>query len=180
MAPYSKRSLFYFPYLLLLEKFPLWRRERERERSGIMNLWRVMLEMQAYMVGLTCMGIEGAGAVVFPFRNREGNSTAFFLGLWTCSAKGRQRRSSRCSPRAAAAASDSPKDHYAVLGLSSRASSADIKRAYRLLALKVLSRRLSSTTSLFLSSFNGRVWMSTYLYSSSKSKPYPSPFPNLF
>eukprot|EP00268_Persea_americana_P042592 TRINITY_DN42648_c0_g1_i1.p1 TRINITY_DN42648_c0_g1~~TRINITY_DN42648_c0_g1_i1.p1 ORF type:complete len:319 (-),score=44.99 TRINITY_DN42648_c0_g1_i1:793-1749(-) len=94
-----------------------------------------MMEMQAYMVGLTCMGIDGAGSMVFPLRKGTG---ALFLGVWASgSAYGRHRRANRSSPLAQATADSShSQDHYAVLGLPSRASSADIKRAYRLLALK--------------------------------------------
>lgn len=93
--------------------------------------------MQICMVGLTSISIAvdssaSASASIFPTRK----SKCLFLGVWgrsRGSSNGRYRRHKRWVPLAAP---PETQDHYAVLGLSSRASSADIKRAYRLLALK--------------------------------------------
>ncbi|GAV78952.1 DnaJ domain-containing protein [Cephalotus follicularis] len=52
----------------------------------------------------------------------------------------RNRRSHRCNPRIASSSSSAAingeQDHYALLGITRRATSADIKKAYRLLARK--------------------------------------------
>ncbi|XP_077210242.1 chaperone DnaJ-domain superfamily protein [Tasmannia lanceolata] len=81
--------------------------------------------MQAYLVSPSSK--DGVG--LFP------NSTkaSIFLGQWAFFYERNRRSSTRSGPLAAI---KSEQDHYAVLGLSSCASSADIKRAYRLLARK--------------------------------------------
>ncbi|GAV92497.1 DnaJ domain-containing protein [Cephalotus follicularis] len=61
----------------------------------------------------------------------------------------RNRRSHRCNPRIASSSSSAAingeQDHYALLGITRRATSADIKKAYRLLARKVLSNEATRT-----------------------------------
>lgn len=75
---------------------------------------------------------DGGGGLFLPSRN-----PISFVGLWAW-AGGRGRRSAdRASPVAAGGSLDGgEQDHYAVLGLPPGASTADVKRAYRLLARK--------------------------------------------
>ncbi|XP_058073754.1 uncharacterized protein LOC131222625 [Magnolia sinica] len=86
-----------------------------------------MPEMQAYLVGPA--SIDGVG---FFFPSRNPNNILAGLLKWAHTS-GRNRRAHRPAPLAAI---NGGQDHYAVLGLSSHASSSDIKRAYRLLARK--------------------------------------------
>ncbi|XP_010934851.1 uncharacterized protein [Elaeis guineensis] len=82
---------------------------------------------------------DGGGGLFLPSRK-----SISFVGLWAW-AGGRGRRSAdRAGPVAAGTGSlGGEQDHYAVLGLSRSASAADVKRAYRLLARKVLSDEVS-------------------------------------
>ncbi|KAF8398580.1 hypothetical protein HHK36_017511 [Tetracentron sinense] len=89
--------------------------------------------MQAYLLlGPSSIdgGGGGGGGVIASFK---GN---IFVGPWICYHRPNHCTARRSGPVVASAAINGQQDHYAVLGLSSSASSSDIKRAYRLLARK--------------------------------------------
>lgn len=92
--------------------------------------------MQAY-ISLAPTAIDGSGSS----SNRNLSINPWINSCWgfSCRTAGLQRHNRRPwgSVIASASIDDQQQNHYAVLGVSLNASSSDIKRAYRLLALKV-------------------------------------------
>lgn len=119
-------------------------RERERER----NAWTIM-QARLLLVGPIPTTIDASASFSSSSSIITGGHNSL-IGSWTyhpnLDNKSRHRKNNKWGPTVVVASSSSSwaainggeQDHYAVLGLERTATSADIKKAYRFLARKVI------------------------------------------
>ena len=118
--------------------------QRERERDA----WTIM-QARLLLVGLIPTTIDASASFSSSSSIIAGGHNSL-IGSWThhpnLDNKSRHRKNNKWGPTVVVASSSSSwaainggeQDHYAVLGLERTATSADIKKAYRFLARKVI------------------------------------------